>query len=186
VWCGGGHGGLGGCGGFGGCGGLGHGGLGHGGCGGFGVGFVTGGTTTGGTTTGGTTTGGTTTGGTTTGGTTTVTGGTVTGGTVTGGTVTGSGKSMVVTGFEPVGGFFVPVPGSGDCGDPDADGGVPARVVGAGVGVRAGLDGVLTVFGAGLTDGVGVLVGECSLGTTISGLPPPVWGVEPKYEPATG
>jgi len=180
VWCGGGHGGLGGCGGFVGCGGLGHGGLGFGGCEGFGVGLVT----TGGTTTGGTTTAGTVTGGTVTGGA--VTGGTVTGGRVTGGTEPGSGTSIVtMTGLEP-GGFFVPVPC--DCGDPDADGGVLTTVVevGAGVWVTAGLDGVVTVFGAGLTDGVGVLVAECGLGTMISGLPPPVAGVEPKYEPATG
>jgi len=139
---------------------------------GLGVGFVT----TGGTTTGGTTTGGTTTvtGGTVTGGT--VTGGTVTGGTVTGVTLTGSGTPIVtMTGFDGVVGFVVPVPD--DCGDPD--GGVLATVTAAGVGVAVGLVDV-PVVGAGLTDGVGVLVAECCLGTTISGLPPPVCGVEPK------
>jgi hypothetical protein len=143
------------------------GGFGHGGLGGcVGVGWTTGGTTTGGTTTGGTTTGGITTGGTTTGGTTTVTG--------------GSGTSIVtVTGFDRLGGF-APVPDGADEGAP-----VCAGVV-AGV-----VDGV-TAVGAGLADGVGRLVAvgvevaECRLGTTISGLPPPVWGAEPKYEPATG
>jgi hypothetical protein len=189
----GGHGGFGvGLGGHGFVGGFGLGG-GHGLVGGFGVGWMTGGTTTGGTTTGGTTTGGTTTGGTTTGGTTTggtTTGGTTTGGittggttTFTGGTLTGSGTEIViVTGFDRVGGRPEPVPGSADEGEPvdevlvtDVEGGVTAGVVG-----------VMTVVGAGLTEGVGVLVAECCGGTTISGLPPPTGGVEPKYEPATG
>ena len=44
----------------------------------------------------------------------------------------------------------------------------------------------MTLVGAGLADGVGLLVAECGFGTTISVLPLPVWGVEPKYEPATG
>jgi hypothetical protein len=148
--------------------------------GGFGVGFVTtGGTTTGGTTTGGTTTGGTTTGGTTTGGTTT--GGTTTGGTTTGGTLTGSGTAMVmVTGFERVGGLEPVV------GRPDVE--VLGTDVAAGVGVPVTVAGAVTVLGAGLADGVGVPVPVWvwSLGTTISGLPPPAGGVEPKYDPATG
>ena len=158
---------------------------GHGLVGGFGVGLMTtGGTITGGTTTGGTTTGGTTTGGTTTGGTTTGgTGGTTTGGTttVTGGTLTGSGTAIVtVTGFDRVGGLFEPVPGS-----PEDVGGVLATDV-EGVGVMAGVVGVTPVVGAGLADGVGVLVAGCRLGTMINGLPLPAGGVEPKYEPATG
>ena len=135
--------------------------------GGFGVGLTTtGGTTTGGTTTGGTTTGGTTTGGTTTGGTTTV----------TGGTLTGSGTEIVtVTGFVRVGGWFDPVLGEGVNGLPATE------VEGAGgVGVTTGAVGVMTVGGAGLADGVGVLVAECSFGTMMSGLPPPAWGAEPK------
>jgi hypothetical protein len=194
----GGHGGFGGCGGFGAglgghglVGGFGLGGHGLVGCdlvGGFGVGLMIGGTTTGGTVTGGTITGGTTTGGTTavTGGTTTVTGGTVTGGTVTGGTVTGSGTEIVmVTGFDRVGGLFEPVPGSAEEGVPVGE--VPVTDVEAGgVGVTTRVVGVMAVGGAGLADGVGVLVAKCCLGTTINGLPPPAGGVEPKYEPATG
>ncbi len=197
MWWDGGQGGLGGDGGFGGCGGFGvglggHGfvggfglGGGHGFVGGFGVGLTTtGGTTTGGTTTGGTTTGGTTTGGTTTGGTTTggtTTGGTTTGGTttVTGGTFTGSGTEIVtVPGWPLVGGLLDPVP---DCADVDVDE-LPAADVEevGGVGVATGVVGVTAVLGAGLADGVGVLVDECCFGTTISGLPAPAWGVEPK------
>jgi hypothetical protein len=150
---------------------------GHGFVGGFGVGLTTtGGTTTGGTITGGTITGGTTTGGTTTGGTTT--GGTMTGGTttVTGGTLTGSGTEIVtVIGFVRVGGWFDPVLGEG------VDGVPATEVEGAGgVVVTTGTVGVMTVGGAGLADGVGVLVAECSFGTMMSGLPPPVWGAEPK------
>ena len=152
---------------------MGHGGFGWCGHGwiGFGLGLTTGGTTTGGTTTGGTTTGGTTTGGTTTGGTVTV----------TGGTVTEIGTPIVtVTGLPLVGGFFVPVPV-----DPDGEElvtGVPAPEVGGGVTttvVGATVAGV-TVLGAGLADGVGMLVGECNFGTTIRGLPPPAGEVEPK------
>jgi hypothetical protein len=110
--------------------------------------MTTGGTMTGGTMTGGTTTGGTTTGGTTTGGTTTV----------TGGILTGSGKSIVtVPGFDPVGGLFEPVPGSGDCGAP-VGGGLTTDVEAGGV--TAGVVGVTTVVGAGLADGVGLLVTE--------------------------
>ena len=110
-----------------------------------------------------TTTGGTITGGTTTGGTTTV----------TGGTLTGSGTEIVtVTGFDRVGGWFDPVLGEG------VDE-VPATDVEA-VGVTTGAVGVMTVGGAGLADGVGVLVAECSFGTMMSGLPPPVCGAEPK------
>ncbi len=45
---------------------------------------------------------------------------------------------------------------------------------------------VAVADGAGVAEGVGVLVAECCLGTTISGLPPPAGDVEPKYEPATG
>jgi hypothetical protein len=44
----------------------------------------------------------------------------------------------------------------------------------------------MTVVGAGLADGLGVLAAECCWGTTISVLPLPAGGVEPKYEPATG
>jgi len=119
---------------------------GHGFVGGFGVGLVTtGGTTTGGTTTGGTMTGGTTTGGTTTG---TVS---VTGGTFTGGTVTGSVTSIVtVTGFDRLGGFFEPVPAGSDC-DVPVGGVLVTDVV-------AGVVGRVTVVGAELADGVGVLV----------------------------
>jgi hypothetical protein len=148
--------------------------------GGFRVGLMTGGTITGGTITGGTVTGGTVTGGTVTGGT--ITGGTATGGTttVTGGTLTGSGTAIVtVPGFDPVGGSFEPVLGVGVVAATDVEGA-------GGVGVTAGVVGVMTVVVAGLADGVGLLVAECCFGTTISGLPPPAGGVEPKYEPATG
>lgn len=141
-------------------------------CGGHTVGLMTGWTMTGGTTTGGTTTGGTTTGGTTTGGTTT--GGTTTGGTTTGGTWTGSGTEIVtVPGLLPVGGLLDPVPGSTE------GGGVLVADV-EGVGDTAGRVGVTTVVGAGVADGVGLLVAECWFGTTMSVLPPPDGGAEPK------
>ena len=124
-------------------------------------------------------TGGTMTGGTTTGGTTTVTGGTVTviGGTVTvtGGTLTGSGTEMVtVPGFEWVGGVCEPVLG--------VVAGVLVTVVEGvgGVGVTTGVVGVTTVLGAGLVDGVGLLVAVCCFGTMMSVLPPLVGGAEPK------
>ena len=144
--------------------------------GGFGVGLTTGGTITGGTTTGGTTTGGTTTGGTTTGGTTTVTGGTR-----TGGMVTGNGTEIVtVTGLLPVAGLLDPVPGTTDDGV-EVVGVLPTDVEGVdGVGVTRGASGVTTVVGAGVADGVGVLVAGCCFGTTMSGLPPPDGGAEPK------
>lgn len=185
----GGHGGFGvGLGGHGFVGGFGLGG-GHGLVGGFGGGLVTtGGTMTGGTMTGGTTTGGTTTGGTTTGGTVTViggttTGGTTTGGTTTGGTFTGSGTpTVMVVGFDRPGGVVEPVVGGALVPDVETVGvGVTAAVV-DGLTVVTGV----TVDGAGLADGVGVLVAVCSLGTTISELLPPACGVEPRYEPATG
>jgi hypothetical protein len=145
--------------------------------GGFGGGLTTtGGTITGGTITGGTITGGTTTGGTTTGGTTT--GGTTT---FTGGTFTGSGTEIVtVPGLLPAGGVLLPVPV-----DPEVDGVPVTEVEGVGgVAATTGVVGVTAVVGAGVadgvTDGVGVPVAECSFGTTMSGLPPPEGGAEPK------
>jgi len=90
--------------------------------------------------------------------------------------LTGSGTEIVtVTGFVRVGGWFDPVLGEGVNGLPATE------VEGAGgVGVTTGAVGVMTVGGAGLADGVGVLVAECSFGTMMSGLPPPAWGAEPK------
>jgi hypothetical protein len=57
---------------------------------------------------------------------------------------------------------------------------VPVAPGAGGVGVTMGVVGVTAVVGAGLADGVGVLVAECCFGTMMSVLPPLVGGAEPK------
>ena len=49
-----------------------------------------------------------------------------------------------------------------------------------GVAVTTGVVGVTTVPGAGVAEGVGLLVAEWGFGTTMSGLPPLLGGAEPK------
>lgn len=84
--------------------------------------------------------------------------------------MTGSGTEMVtVPGFEWVGGACEPVLG--------VVGGVLMAVV---AGVGGTTVGVTTVLGAGLVDGVGLLVAVCCFGTMMSGLPPLAGGAEPK------